>query len=82
MTIKWNKKVHIVYKDFLKLKKSLLEIKCPIGKYHYLSEPKGFSIISPAMGTFNMYELFDGEEIKRFDTLKKAKQYANSINNT
>lgn len=39
-----------------------------------------FSIIGPCQATFDQYELYDGEDIYRFDTLEEAKKYAETLN--
>lgn len=38
-----------------------------------------FSIIEPCEVTFGMYELFDGVNILRFDSLREAKNCADNI---
>lgn len=38
-----------------------------------------FSIIEPCGITFGAYELFDGKDVYRFDTLEEAKQKADNI---
>lgn len=48
-------------------------------KYQYLFPP--FSIIGPSPVTFDRWELYDGEDIYRFKTLKEAKEYAEKLKN-
>ncbi len=38
-----------------------------------------FSIISPSKTTHGLYELFDGNDIERFETLKEAQQWAETL---
>lgn len=44
-------------------------------KIQYVAD-NGFSIIPPCIITLNFYELYNGEDIWRFDTLKEAKEFA------
>jgi len=72
--LKWEKVVHKVYKRW-PLGKGM---QCPLGKWQWISER--FSIIQPSIATFKAYELYDGEDIYRFDTLKECKQKAEELN--
>ncbi len=79
-SIKWTKRVHPAFGSYPHSMKGLLG-KCPVGKWQWLSldKDKKFSIISPSMATFGNFELFDGEEVYRFETLKEAKEYAETL---
>jgi len=71
--IKWTKRQHPGYTDL-----------CPglLNKDQWITtEGKFFSIIPPCIASQSLFELYDGSEIYRFDTLEEAKSKAEELNN-
>ena len=74
--LKWKKIESYIWKSVKTQERMGSEI---IPRWQYFSGE--YSILSPSLTTMDCFELFDGEEIYRFDTLKEAKDHAQLLNN-
>ena len=71
--MRWRKTIHNLYK--LGNNEDLVEL---LPKEQWRSGR--FSIIPPCVATMGFYELYDGEEIYRFNKLEDAKNKAEELN--
>ena len=78
---KWHKAMHGGYKCWLQMYQENVTMRPAlenlIGKWHWTRGK--FSVVSPCIATMNKYELYGGEKIYRFDTVKEAKKFAETL---